>query len=344
MKKWLTHIIEGASVDAVSKSRGDIGEIGRSVGYDPLYIYRYQDPNETLDALKSRIDGITAAAKPGDLLIYQYPNYNGGLFEETFINRMKMRRMHVAILVHDSELIRGSSYNDEKKLFNMADVLIVHNQRMEDELRAFGVTTKMIHKELFDYLVPDLVGKPVNTLNKKIVFAGNVQKSLFLREWDAKTKMIVYGRKGKVELSEQIDYQGEFLQDELLRMLPNDGFGLAWDEDIPDGGFYGRYTKYNAPHKISLYLSLGMPVIVWEESAAAIMVKKYGLGYTISALDEIDDLMVSIDAQELISVKNRVIKFSKVLREGMFTKNAINQFENYILFPEPKEVIEDNEK
>lgn len=342
MKKWLTQIIEGASVDAVSKSRGDVCEIGKSVDYNPLYIYRYQDPKETKDALNSRIDGITAAVKPGDIVIYQYPNYNGGLFEETFIHRMKMRRASVAILVHDSELIRGSSYNDEKKLFNMADALIVHNERMEEQLKSFGITTPMIYKELFDYLVPESVGAPVNTLNKKIIFAGNVEKSLYLREWNARTPILVYGRKGEVQLSEQIDYQGEYLQDELLRVIPKDGFGLAWDDDIKDGGFYGRYTKYNAPHKVSLYLALGMPVIVWEESAAALMVKKYGLGYTLPSIDGVDELMASIDGQELISVKNRVIKFSKVLREGMFTKNAINQFENDVLFPEVNEVIEDN--
>ncbi|MGM0238859.1 sugar transferase [Enterococcus sp. AZ103] len=339
MKKWVTNIIEAPSVDAVSKSRNDITTIGRQAGYEQLYIYRYIDESESDEALNARIDGITAAVTRDDFVIYQYPCYNGSKYEESFVRRLKLRGIKVAILIHDSELIRGSGYNDEKRLLELPDALIVHGEPMENRLREFGIQTPMIRKELFDFLVTSIHGRLVDELERKLVFAGNIAKSRYLKDWNFNTEITAFGRKGEVELSEKVDYQGEFQQEDLIRVIPKNAFGLAWDNDIKDGGAYGQYTRYNAPHKVSMYLALGMPVIVWKESAAAQLIQKYQLGYAIDSLDDLDKLMMTISDEDLVSLKQRVNHFSNVLRDGRFTKNAMNDFSNLMLFPKIEEVM-----
>ena len=46
-------------------------------------------------------------------------------------------------------------------------------------------------------------------------------------------------------------------------------FGLVWDGISVEtcAGVYGEYLKVNNPHKTSLYLASGIPVIIWKEAA-----------------------------------------------------------------------------
>lgn len=331
MKKWMTSIVEAASVDAVSKSRVDVSNIGDACDYRRLYIYRYLDPTESEDALTSRIDGITAAVSPGDIVVYQYPCYNERRFEERFIQRMKQRGIHVVILIHDSEALRNGMDRAEVEMFNQADSLITHGPKMEERLRKLGVQTTMVSKLLFDYPLEGRHADVADTLERKLVFAGNLSKSIFLQEWSQATPLQAFGRIRQVQLSPKVEYMGEHQQEDLIKVLPKDSFGIAWDTNLDGGGAYQEYTRYNAPHKVSLYLTLGMPVIVWDQSAAADVVRKYNLGFAISSLAEVDQLMNSFTDEGLLKLKENVNRFSKVLRSGLFTRDALLEAEKQIL-------------
>ena len=65
----------------------------------------------------------------------------------------------------------------------------------------------------------------------------------------------------------RIVYQGEFSADELPAHLKGQ-FGLIWDGSSVNTceGNFGEYLRYNNPHKISLYLACGLPVIIWAVS------------------------------------------------------------------------------
>lgn len=334
LNKWITYIVEGQSVDSVSKARGDVAEIAEAIGYKKLYIYRYYDEQEDEKALAARIDGITAGVAKNDLIIYQYPSYNQFKFELTFIERVKQRGANLVLLIHDSELLRDHSFLKEVKLFNQVDMLITHGKKMEKKLRSFGVSTPMVAKELFDYLLHEEQIPCTPNLKRSIAFAGNLQKSVFLRDWKNQTEVDAFGIKGDISLGQTVNYRGVYSQFELIRQMPKDRFGIAWDNDLLQGGNYQEYTKYNAPHKISLYLALGLPVIVWQESAIAELVVKYKLGFTVRSLAEIDPLMASIKDEELEQLKQRVNQFGCLLREGLFTKQVLVQVEHDILLKE----------
>ncbi|EQC81107.1 Glycosyltransferase [Enterococcus sp. HSIEG1] len=113
--------------------------------------------------------------------------------------------------------------------------------------------------------------------------------------------------------------------------MEKNGFGLAWDDKLPAGGDYQQYTKYNAPHKISLYLSLGIPVIVWQQAAIAEMVQKLGLGIVIAGIEEIDHKLGELTDEEMLRMKNNVLSFSCLLRSGIFTRTALVDSEVKIL-------------
>ena len=72
--------------------------------------------------------------------------------------------------------------------------------------------------------------------------------------------------------------------DRLPNVLEGD-FGLVWDgESLEEGQeAAGRYLRYNCPHKFSLYMAAGMPVIVGKQSAMAEITERETLGITVEA-------------------------------------------------------------
>ncbi|MDC0826972.1 hypothetical protein [Lactococcus petauri] len=107
----------------------------------------------------------------------------------------------------------------------------------------------------------------------------------------------------------------------FFERIPRDRFGIFWES----GFNYQEYSKYTMPHKGSLYLALGMPIIAWKEANIATLIENEGLGIIVESLDEIDQKLKSLSEQELIDMKKRVNKFSYRIRSGFYTKNALEQ-------------------
>lgn len=85
---------------------------------------------------------------------------------------------------------------------------------------------------------------------------------------------------------------------------------------------YGEYLKMNNPHKASLYLASGFPIIVWSQSALADFVRKNQCGIIVDSLFEIADCLNSIDEEDY----QELIKNSKIVGEklnGYFLKTAL---------------------
>ena len=264
------------------------------------------------------------------MVVYQYPSYNGAHFDRMFLQRMKQRGIYTILFIHDAEMLRGKVDFDEAALFNEATLLIVHSQAMQTALVERGVIRKMVQKPFFDYRHKE-VSVSHERPEKRVVFAGNLAKTLFLQQWPNRTEILVYGEKNDRPFGANVHYCGVFEQEELIRKMEKNGFGLAWDDKLPASGDYQQYTKYNAPHKISLYLSLGIPVIVWQQAAIAEMVQKLGLGIVIAGIEEIDHKLGELTDEEMLRMKNNVLSFSCLLRSGIFTRTALVDSEVKIL-------------
>lgn len=330
MKRWVINIIQQQSMDAVSKPKSDVTAIAEGLGYMRINI-RVQNTRDMLDVtLRALIDGATAGVASGDIVLYQFPTLLGFRFEEMFVGRLKEKGAKVIILMHDSEWLRGF-YPEENQFLNSVDAVISHGDRMINALKEYGVRTKIIKKELFDYLLESDFPLATN-LSKKLVVAGNLDKSIFIENWSQEMPEIqAFGNKSNGRFGENVIYRGSFLPDDLAKVIPKDYFGIAWDDQLPGGGDYQRYTRYNSPHKVSLYLSLGLPVIVWEDASIADFITKHQLGFAIARPDDIKDKIKNLSEVDLVNLKNNVNKIAIALRSGMFTRSAVLEAERVVL-------------
>ncbi len=103
------------------------------------------------------------------------------------------------------------------------------------------------------------------------------------------------------------------------------GWGLVWDGTSIDTceGELGDYLRLIASHKLSLYLAMGIPVIVWKESAEAEFVTREGLGIAVSSLKELPDRISAISDDEYGRMLDRCRAQGEILRQGGMLKKRI---------------------
>ena len=161
----------------------------------------------------------------------------------------------------------------------------------------------------------------------KICYAGNLEKSEFLKNISLeKIHLEVFGTPKPVfSLKNNVEYRGAYPSDELPKYL-NADFGLVWDGTSLDSskGVFGDYTKYNSPHKASLYISSGLPIIVWKEAGIASIVKENNLGIVVDNISDLDLITSNVSSEEYLLMKKAVINYGKRIREG---KNLLKALE-----------------
>ncbi|MEE6680060.1 hypothetical protein [Pediococcus pentosaceus] len=260
--------------------------------------------------------------------IFQYPLYNKKLLKSILYEMSNKKNLYKTVVIHDVESLRlnsddESAIENEINILNQFDKVISHNKNMSDWLRMNGVNKKIVNLEIFDYDNPVPLQK--SNLSDGISFAGNLEKSSFLVKAKFTTKIDVMGPNPKEEYPSNINYLGVYTPEEVPKNL-NKKFGLVWDGQEIDtcSGLYGHYMKYNNPHKISLYLSSGIPVIVWSESAMSDFITDNNVGIVIKSLEEIDELLANISNETYKQMQLNAKKLAGKLREGFFISNAVN--------------------
>jgi hypothetical protein len=263
------------------------------------------------------------------VIFAQFPDYSPKVLHGTIKNLFFSNKM--IFLVHDVDLLRDfGSWNDELEILNHALILIVHNEVMGKELRKLGVIKpKFINLDLFDYLIAK---KPtVKAFQKAVVFAGNLGKSQFLQEWLLQKRtydinLYGIGFDNKQSLPEHTHYCGSYSPDQLPQEITG-GFGLVWDGNSVETchGPFGTYTKYNNPHKFSLYIASGIPMIVWKEAAVANIVRKYDIGICVDNLQQVDDFMNEITPLEYQRLVKNAQELQKRVLNGFYLTRAIDK-------------------
>ena len=164
-----------------------------------------------------------------------------------------------------------------------------------------------------------------------ILLAGNfdIKKTKYARQLPDHPKFSIYGINFEEEkLPQNVYYNGAFSPEELPYYLEG-GFGLVWDGDSPHtcSGMFGEYLKMNNPHKASLYLASGFPIIVWRQSALAGFVRKNNCGILVDSLFEIVDILDSISKKEYEELINNSKKIGDNIRNGYYLKSALDKCE-----------------
>ena len=280
--------------------------------------------------------------KEDSIILFQYPSLSmrmNNLMSKLYIENKKS--CTTIAIIHDLECLRFYKSNTaqedikmEINILNRFDYVISHNAIMSKWLQKNGLKSKIVDLELFDYKSDLNVKQFDESKFKDIAFAGNLNKdkSGFIYKLDKlkneNLNINLYGPNYDNEkiISKNIIYKGTYAPEELNKVL-EEGFGLIWDgEDLDTcSGNIGEYTKYNNPHKLSLYISSGLPVIVWKHAAISKFVEKYNIGISIESIYEIQEKLDSIEKKDYIKMLDNVGELQKKVIDGYFTKSAINK-------------------
>ena len=278
---------------------------------------------------------ILKITKPDNVLI-QFPSGTPKLMHH-LLKCTKNNTNQLTLLIHDIEALRiNSMYSKDYNIENIhqelerikfADKLIVLNDTMKNWLISQGIDIPMVSLELWDYLSNSTLNTSL-IFNKSICFAGNLNKSTFLSKLNLKYTIDTYGPNPISNYPECISYHGVFPPDNLNTVLLQN-FGLVWDGDSCEtcAGKFGEYIKYNNPHKLSLYLSNGIPVIFWKHGALAPLIEKYKVGILVENLSQIDNILDNLSTDEYQILKNNALLVSKKVRSGYFLTSALKKLQ-----------------
>ncbi|MDR0297671.1 MAG: beta-1,6-galactofuranosyltransferase [Streptococcaceae bacterium] len=260
------------------------------------------------------------------------------IYEKLFKQKEK-KNLNVIFLIHDIEELRGGEralgkkgcvpyFHSLKALF-LADAVIAHTSKMKTWLVEKGFDSQKISVlEIFDYLfsTPRLGGH----FGNEVIVAGNLspEKVGFLETLPENQAINykLYGPNFNAEKSAgtQLHYMGSFSPDEIPEKISG-SFGLIWDSETAEGGHgeNGHYQRYNSPHKASLYLVAGFPIIIWREAALDDFVEREGIGFSINHLGELDEKIQALTKEDYEMMQRNVWRVASKLSQGAYLSAAL---------------------
>lgn len=324
---------------ASSKAKSDCEDIISSYGYKNMGLPKKHYTNKLsgrawtfLSACKALLD-----MPSGGIVILQYKTP----FIIPLFNRAKKRKNKVILLIHDIWTLRSLPEQDHLDLIRDADGIISHTPNMQQWLNeTLGISKKNVRLEIFDYLQPETTHALINNYSKTptICFAGNLKKASFLTKLDFPASSLSFHLFGPGVTEQMIrnksfmTYHGSFSPEKLIHEIQRYMFGLVWDGDSVNecSGTDGRYLQFNSPHKISLYLSAGIPVIIWKKMAMADFVEKNNVGITIDSLNEMPSKINRISEDEYAKMVNNVSLVRDKIMRGGYLKEALSNIEQIL--------------
>jgi hypothetical protein len=337
MKKiFLSTDIPNGDKTASSKAKLDVKSILESEGFETLYFPKLS----TIKEIRRFWKDLSAQLTPGSLIFIEFPIWHR---RRLLILRLilKIKRIKLYGIVHDISSLRfveESTSRDMVALRNF-DGLVSHNKNMTAWLREKGAKNKIVNLEVFDYLLD----KPRNFHEIqpaepiRLFYAGNLAYNKATYIYDKKlhnlnnVELCVYGQHFEPERmnGSPVVFKGVFNPSEP-DLNEKYHFGLIWEGTSLEtcDGTLGNYIRYNNPHKFSLYLAIGLPVIVWKEAAVAKFVEKYKIGFTITDFKDMESLTTKITGAQYAEYVRNIEELADKVRNGYFLKKAVAELIN----------------
>lgn len=329
MNIHITNIYGQSFTSTALKAQNRVAEVARSMGVKELGIYFYDMNSDSSEMLYSRIDGIIASVGYEDVVIFQYPAWNGTVFDEVFVHQLKRYKgLKLIFFVHDipSLMFENNRYllNRQITLLNQAEVVILPSKRMADFLISQGMTVKKtVIQKMWDFPVP-IDSTIIPQFRKVINFAGNPDswKFGFVKEWNYDTvELRVTAKEGDWAKGKNVSFLGWFNDDVLLTnaLRESGGFGLIWTNN----DYWSEYMALNANYKISAYLAAGIPVIVNNRIAENETIIRKNLGLSVNSLNEAVSKVENMSKVQYKKMVDNVAVFSSLIRENYFVKRLL---------------------
>lgn len=273
-----------------------------------------------------------------DIVVVQYP------FKRYFklICRLAhLRRAKVLTVVHSlgCPSRKRLAIKREIRRLNHSDYIIAHNQVMAKWLYDNGCHVKISSLGIFDYLSRSKPkDQPANFKPFEIIYAGALYNRKYSGFYDwlntltpaNNIHLTLYGKGFNANaLADKapVDYKGNIPPEEIISSAVAH-FGLAWDGDTAENysDAYAEYLRLCNPHKASLYLRCGIPVIVWKESAVQHIINDFHAGIAIESLSELPALLAKMTEDEYQQLREGAARLGTLIAQGHFIQQALLGF------------------
>lgn len=298
-------------------------DIAHSLGIREMGIYRYYADAESVENRTRRFDGIIAGINAGDIVICQFPTWNGLSFERALVRHIKAYHGRIIIFIHDVEALMSNAHRknlqNTVELYNEAEVLIVPSLRMQKFLTEHGIRTgmKFIIQEMWDYMaLSDSLGLE-GAFSREIHFAGNPDGVHFPSTWEYEIPLKVYS--DSECHGTHVQKMGWLPPERLLMELAKGGFGLVWYGNEE----WRQYLSMNNSLKLGVYLAAGIPVIVPGGISSQSIIEENHLGIAVDTLEEATETIKNMTEPEYREYSAAVTRFAPLIRKGFFTKKSL---------------------
>ena len=326
--------------DAGNKARLDIEQTMDKIGFLPIGKRRTISKNKILHFFRTLafVFLIPFKIHKKDILIIQYPTK----YYDTICRLTHLCGARIITLIHDLGCFRQkhNSIKKEIRRLNRTDALISHNSNYSNWIVNNGFVghnkkSIIISLQVFDFLSDaQSPNRKATWPMNKIVYAGQLalRKNRFLYNWGNYAeiyKINVYGKgfdQSCASCSDKFETKGFTPPEKLISDSEGD-FGLVWDGDSIDccSGDWGEYLKLNAPHKVSLYIRCGLPILIWREAAMAEFIEKNNIGICIDSLRDINNIYKNLSQKEYNAMCNNVQRVSQLMAEGNYFCKAATE-------------------
>ena len=276
---------------------------------------------------------------PKDIVVVQYP-FNKYF---KFICRLAhMRGAKVVTVIHNLQSFTHKHFSHKREIrrLNHSNYIIAHNQMMAKWLHDHGCKAKISSLGIFDYLTRSTPNpQPSHLKPFSIIYDGKLSpnQNAFIYHWlnalDKQTpiRLELYGNQFEPDAitnpDAPVDYKG-FLSPDAIISTASAHFGLVWDGNSIDScdGLSGEYLRINSPHKASLYLRCGIPVIVWNQSAIRHIINDFHAGIAVESLNDLPAILAKMTAEEYQTLRQGACRLGTLIAQGHFIQQALLSF------------------
>lgn len=306
MNVVLCEYAEKREFTAGNKARVDVVNILKEHGYRHIPLFCSKDSKiKIILQIVQALFKTFFCARRGDKVLVQYP-YSPHLIVVILLKVLQIESVikgfQTILLVHDINAMRilpfdATKLKNECEIFKCTSKVIVHSDRMREMLKEHVGLCKCVVLGPFDYLYSGDTVSSGWSNNMHLIVAGNLDKNkcgyVYKLAENSDINLNLYGISYTGEKSNNVTYYGAFPPDDLIPNMVG-SFGIVWDgsEVTTCAGDTGEYLKFNSPHKFSLYIAAGLPVVIWKKAALAAFVEKENLGLV---LDSLEDLSVTLN-------------------------------------------------
>ena len=300
-----------------------VAEVAVSMGAKELSMYVYPVYTDDDKCLHSRLDGILSPLYHNDVIIMQYPTWNGKRYEEMFVAKIKAYRgVKLIIFVHDIEQLMFNapeeSLQETIALLNRADALILSSEKMREYLEKHGLRCNRIFiQEVWDFYTR--TNWVPSKFNRIIHFTGKRERFPFINSWNKQTCLETYENDVTIPENCNVRNSPYMENNQLIATLGSKGgFGLIWADEYQD-----NYYKYNQPFKIAIFIAAGLPVLVKRGTHVSKFVQKTGVGLVIDSLEEADNIVQNIDESKYWELVENVKRQQFPITNGHYTRKVL---------------------